>query len=833
MDFMFADDLSFLDREISPEEESSVAISGKDFGPIRLPSTDPNMSVREALRHTKKTGLCEICRDALQCLWRVLAEIRKESPDYDFSEPPELPRVVYHHRLHMLKELGKHCCLCRLVFKNLPRSCQFISEGDEEQSQNYRLGLRDNGEFLDPKVFKNGLTEGMIDVLLVNYAAAETGGLATYDLLSTWLIPESRYPGSRYFGATNYPSTLDDSTSGSAAARALAINWLNVCKASSDGYHSECGRKDKDYMPTRLLDVRHATETGYLTLVDTEEVPDSRADKEYITLSHCWGESGNKTNPLLRVANLGPRKTDGLELKDLPQTFQDAVTVATWFDIRWLWIDCLCIIQDSLGGEDWSREADLMDKTYRNAVLNISADVGPQISLGNPATGEPYKKWIITENSLFDGLCRSPSFSRAWIHRERQLSSRILHFDRTGMLWECCANNQFASHFANEEFPNGMPEFAQDSEPDWKLGTIDTTEPTHVYHTWYQICRQFSQKNLTYPSDMPVILSSLAEEYSQILPSSDSYISGHWRSQLPYDLAWHTRIKPTPPTKQTASPTEQTTSPPKSTIPSWSWFSCGNGKECFWLPRSENDCTSLVDVVDVVDDSMRLDTVKPSDLAGRSILDNIVQEDSNQINHVQPRAGAIGDMGSASKVRISPPREDGNHLKSLKSSRVEVWLDERRDPEELVCFALLLYRKLEAKGKATYAYLLLKQEEDPETYTRIGTMLLGDESALMLQYTWGCPIEKEIWKSLSERLAEEREAMKGKAEKRRDDNPLPPAKDDVGDDTKRRRLNCLPTQDSTVEQHLYDYHTTVESFFSSQGISPCLTKVKPRMFKIE
>ena len=48
--------------------------------------------------------------------------------------------------------------------------------------------------------------------------------------------------------------------------------------------------------------------------------------------------------------------------------------------MRWLWIDCLCIKQDSI--EDWCREASLMSETYANALLNISADLGADSDAG-------------------------------------------------------------------------------------------------------------------------------------------------------------------------------------------------------------------------------------------------------------------------------------------------------------------------------------------------------------------------------------------------------------------------------------------------------------------
>ena len=39
--------------------------------------------------------------------------------------------------------------------------------------------------------------------------------------------------------------------------------------------------------------------------------------------------------------------------------------------VKWLWIDSLCIIQDSR--DDWLCEAPMCD-VYQNAFLNISAD---------------------------------------------------------------------------------------------------------------------------------------------------------------------------------------------------------------------------------------------------------------------------------------------------------------------------------------------------------------------------------------------------------------------------------------------------------------------------
>lgn len=40
-------------------------------------------------------------------------------------------------------------------------------------------------------------------------------------------------------------------------------------------------------------------------------------------------------------------------------------------DIRYLWIDCLCIIQGD--EKDWQTEANMMQSVYANALINVAA----------------------------------------------------------------------------------------------------------------------------------------------------------------------------------------------------------------------------------------------------------------------------------------------------------------------------------------------------------------------------------------------------------------------------------------------------------------------------
>jgi hypothetical protein len=60
-----------------------------------------------------------------------------------------------------------------------------------------------------------------------------------------------------------------------------------------------------------------------------------------------------------------------IPLESLPETFRYAVYIAKHFGVRYLWIDSLCIVQES--DEDWRREAAVMGEVYKHSYCNIAA----------------------------------------------------------------------------------------------------------------------------------------------------------------------------------------------------------------------------------------------------------------------------------------------------------------------------------------------------------------------------------------------------------------------------------------------------------------------------
>lgn len=145
-------------------------------------------------------------------------------------------------------------------------------------------------------------------------------------------------------------------------------------------------------------------------------------------------------------------------IRELPQTFIDAVHLTRRLGIRYLWIDALCIIQDS--ESDWQDQAGVMGEVYRSSFLNIAATRGVnpnaglfvqrssvlvtplRVAVGSPDpeptetyydVGDESDKWA--RQILASTLC-----TRGWIVQERLLAPRVVHFGKEQIFWECVEN---------------------------------------------------------------------------------------------------------------------------------------------------------------------------------------------------------------------------------------------------------------------------------------------------------------------------------------------------------------------------------------------------------
>lgn len=125
--------------------------------------------------------------------------------------------------------------------------------------------------------------------------------------------------------------------------------------------------------------------------------------------------------------------TEGVPWNLFTKNFQQAIEIARFLDVGYIWIDSLCIIQGSK--EDWVREASRMHLVYRNSYCNIaivgSADKNggafrkrtPENVLptlyapkgDSPLFGKK-RFWRVVPNDLWDReLLQSFLYARAWV----------------------------------------------------------------------------------------------------------------------------------------------------------------------------------------------------------------------------------------------------------------------------------------------------------------------------------------------------------------------------------------------------------------------------------
>lgn len=140
---------------------------------------------------------------------------------------------------------------------------------------------------------------------------------------------------------------------------------------SSSGYSDIRGTSSPSSSPGRLLDVLAFSESGQrgpgtqdLRLVPVHACP------PYLTLSHCWGSSPLSASATTTIATLRARQ-QRIPFATLPKTFRDAAQVVRRLGFRYLWIDALCIVQDSAA--DWAAEAAKMGDIYAGAVATVAA----------------------------------------------------------------------------------------------------------------------------------------------------------------------------------------------------------------------------------------------------------------------------------------------------------------------------------------------------------------------------------------------------------------------------------------------------------------------------
>lgn len=309
----------------------------------------------------------------------------------------------------------------------------------------------------------------------------------------------------------------------------------------------------------------------------------------------------------------------------LNNLFIDIATLAVNLDVRYVWVDSICIIQQD--AEDWENEATMMAGYYQHAWLTVAAT--KTIIQGGgflrqthmdprsiPRVSRlPYRDREGTQQGYFylqglpdstlrreyeDNIINSDLLDRGWVFQEWILSPRILCFSTLVPFLVCgelpplpitgdvMTNNEVDTVQTQRDDPNVRDPFLCGDhglfEHGYKnrLGLDLTTSRAAIFETWRKLIMAYSGLELTsFENDRLVALAGIAKEIGLALSSGpvnepaevrterqskycNTYACGAWLGDIVLELQWERSdgLKK-PPCRARGFPT-------------WSWLSFGS-----------------------------------------------------------------------------------------------------------------------------------------------------------------------------------------------------------------------------------------------------------------
>jgi len=198
-------------------------------------------------------------------------------------------------------------------------------------------------------------------------------------------------------------------------------------------------------LPKYLIDLE-SIHNGYIRIVDTEGIQEDNV--HYSILSYSWGGDQDSKST---SGNLKKRLV-GFPLTDLPMTVRHAVIVTQAFGLCYLWVDAICIQQDS-DGRLIQQELDAMPELYAKATVVISAACAAHSDAGFlEPRDQNYHQYDLPVSTVDEGQQvdsritlfergfkkqREPVDMRIWTEQERNNALCSFRFESEQVVWRC------------------------------------------------------------------------------------------------------------------------------------------------------------------------------------------------------------------------------------------------------------------------------------------------------------------------------------------------------------------------------------------------------------
>lgn len=328
-------------------------------------------------------------------------------------------------------------------------------------------------------------------------------------------------------------------------------NWLAQCSQNPD--HDQCNAP--------ALEWRKIPGVGFKVIDIAKEciveAPDSCS---FIALTYVWGGvdqprlTADTTPILMQEGGLGAM------WPQLPETIRDALIVCQSLGERYLWVDALCITQDSK--RDMQFQILRMRQIYTTAKCTIAA-----VSSNSANTGlfgviqKNCPNTCDTVEGLHDLVQQAPWSSRAWCYQEKVLSHRMVMFTTNGIYMQC----QNGTYNTQGLSVGGCHE---KKEPDVTrfdaVGGMLYSPPGQELVSYLSAVEFYSKRKLTNPGDKLNAFQGALQRYKGMMDGQEtSFYFGLPMLAFDQTFCWRTRRH---------NPQSRNTN-----YPSWSWLGWDQG----------------------------------------------------------------------------------------------------------------------------------------------------------------------------------------------------------------------------------------------------------------
>lgn len=280
--------------------------------------------------------------------------------------------------------------------------------------------------------------------------------------------------------------------------------------------------------------------------------PSGNLSDKYAVLSYSWGG----TQPYMTTMKNQVEHRASIPFDQLSKTVQDAITTTRHLRIKYLWVDCLCVIQDD--DEDKIEQIKRLADIFQGAYVTISAASASSSREGFLHNRQPeivcipYKlpDGVLGALNLYQEIEDEPIHTRAWTLQEHVHSCRILEY-----------GSQQLRRICRGPLENGEATYREFDPATFDKKIWWNNPNSHVILTqyWRPLVEHYSRRALTYPEDRPLAILGIAREYAKAMKAT--YVEGLWKEYIYEDLLWHRDVSKRPPARN------------PGIAPSWSWLS--------------------------------------------------------------------------------------------------------------------------------------------------------------------------------------------------------------------------------------------------------------------